>query len=143
MNPFRWNGQALSFAITAAINANGLTAMVPANTSTGLLNSITWNGTPVSFTTQAIKGISFAFFTANAGNYVANYAPTNITSTVSFVGGDSSTQGNWKGVYGAEGSSIAGDTSNIAWVNVSSSAASYVWAASTSDGRALDRKSVV
>jgi hypothetical protein len=32
---FNWNGQALSFAITAATNANGLTAMVPANTSTG------------------------------------------------------------------------------------------------------------
>ena len=37
------------------------------------MTGITYNGSAVSYTTEVIKGINYAFFDANNGNYVANY----------------------------------------------------------------------
>ena len=71
-----WNGNALSFTVTAAVGAHKLQGMVPVNASGSLeLTGITYNGSPVSYTTEVIKGINYAFFDANGGNYVANYGP--------------------------------------------------------------------
>jgi hypothetical protein len=49
--------------------------MLPATTSAGTLASLTADGTPVAFTTQTVKGISYAVFPAGSGAYVATYAP--------------------------------------------------------------------
>ena len=68
-------GGALSFTITAATGANGLQALLPAATPAGTLASLTANGSPVTFTTQTIKGITYAVFPAASGSYVATYAP--------------------------------------------------------------------
>jgi hypothetical protein len=70
-----WSSNALSFTLTAAAGANGLRAMLPATTSAGTLASLTANGDPVAFTTQTVKGISYAVFPAGSGAYVATYAP--------------------------------------------------------------------
>jgi hypothetical protein len=70
-----WNGNQLSFNIMARSGAKNLKTMLPLYSETGQLNSITMNGNPVSFTTQTIKGIQYAFFPAAQGNnaYVADY----------------------------------------------------------------------
>ena len=39
------------------------------------LSTITRAGTPVSYTTDTIKGIAYAFFPAATGSYAAVYAP--------------------------------------------------------------------
>ena len=59
-----------------------------------------------------------------------------------FVRADLTTGGNWKGVYGADGRSIAADSESLpAWATLTRDAgwAQWTWAASTTDARALQR----
>jgi hypothetical protein len=94
-----FSGNTLSFNITAAVEtgAKNLQAMLPRNIPTGPLNSLTMNGTPVTFSTQTIKGVQYAFFSAASGLYQATYgAPTSSLASItlkpnSVVGGNSST----------------------------------------------------
>ena len=65
---------ALTFAINPAAGSNGLTAMVPAQARGGALIGINRDGSPVTFTPQVIKGVSYAFFDGLAGSYTASYA---------------------------------------------------------------------
>src|ERR1019366_2458453 len=63
------------------------------------------------------------------------------TGTATFVGTDISTAGTWKGVYGADGFNVIGNSASVpAYVTVTpSGSSSYVWANSTSDTRALQK----
>ncbi|HKI00568.1 MAG TPA: hypothetical protein VKK31_01175 [Thermoanaerobaculia bacterium] len=70
-----WSGNALSFTVTAATGANGLRGMLPNATPAGTLASLTAGGNPVTFTTETVKGITYAVFSAVSGSYVATYAP--------------------------------------------------------------------
>jgi hypothetical protein len=65
------------------------------------------------------------------------------TATATFVKTDSTTQGNWQTVYGADGYNIIGDlASNPSYAApVASGQASYTWAGSTADIRALQKAS--
>ena len=71
-----WSSNKLSFTILTRSGAKNLKAMLPLYSATGQLSSITMNGTPLSFTTQTIKGIQYAFFPAAMGSnaYVADYS---------------------------------------------------------------------
>ena len=69
-----FDGGALTFTIAAAAGSNGLTAMVPAQARGGALTGLSRNGAAVGFTTQTVKGVSYAFFDAAPGNYLAAYA---------------------------------------------------------------------
>ncbi len=70
---------------------------------------------------------------------------TNVTAsgTASFVKLDTTTQGSWKGVYGASGYVVVGDqTSNPSYVTPVASGQSQVsWTNSTNDVRALQKAS--
>jgi hypothetical protein len=70
-----WNNatHSLTFQIAPADGAAGLQAMVPRVSAQGTLAAITRGGTSVSFTTQRIKGVQYAFFPATAGTYTARY----------------------------------------------------------------------
>jgi hypothetical protein len=80
-NAITWNGSNLSFSVTAASAAYKLQGMLPVSVAVGELNEITLNNTPVSFTTEVIKGINYAFFDAISGNYSATYL-TNTTAPI-------------------------------------------------------------
>jgi len=58
-----------------------------------------------------------------------------------FVKMDAASRGNWKGVYGVQGYYIQADGAQVpAYATLTfSNASSYVWAASTADGRALQK----
>lgn len=75
-----WSGGNLTF--TVAGGANGLTGMLPLSTATGSLTSITRGTTTVPFTTQVIKGMTYAFFTAATGSYTATYGADTTAPTV-------------------------------------------------------------
>lgn len=85
-----WNGNTLSFTITQAAGANFLKAMLPASTGPNSLISITRNGTPIPFTLETIKGMSYAFFDATTGSFAANYSidltPPTVISTLPAAG---------------------------------------------------------
>jgi WD40 repeat protein len=81
-----WNGSSLSFTVTPGVGANGLQAMLPLHSATGVLLSISTGSNPVSFFVDTIKGIQYAFFSAAAeGTYTATYGadttPPTVTST--------------------------------------------------------------
>jgi len=73
-----WSGNILNFDITAASGSNNIFAMLPVHAESGELSGITVNGNVVSFTTETIKGISYAFFPAAGGSYIATYSSDNV-----------------------------------------------------------------
>jgi len=64
-------------------------------------------------------------------------------ATANFAGSDSSTQGNWHGVYGADGYSVANDAQSLpAYASFAlQNQRNYTWASSTTDPRALQNGS--
>ena len=75
----------LTFNVAVGAGANGLQAMLPTTAATGELTSLTRNGAPVPFTTQTIKGIEYAIFSAAAGGYTAVYAADTTAPIISDV----------------------------------------------------------
>ena len=67
-------GNTLSFSVATAAGANGLTVDLPIRAATGSLSSLTVSGNPVSYTTETIKGLTYAVFPAGTGTYNATYA---------------------------------------------------------------------
>jgi uncharacterized repeat protein (TIGR01451 family) len=76
--------------------------------------------------------------TAVAGDLtVINASPSG---SATFVKTDTTTQGTWKGVYGADGEAINGDTTSYpSYAQVTITGGPFVWATSTSDVRALQK----
>jgi uncharacterized repeat protein (TIGR01451 family) len=77
--------------------------------------------------------------TSAAVNNTITPAATTGTATASFVKLDTTTSGAWQGVYGQDGYNVIDGASNYpAYAQVTPSGQSnYIWAASTSDPRAL------
>jgi hypothetical protein len=73
MTGFFWSGGSLSFDVKTASGTTGLTAMVPISSSAGDLTSLKIGTTNVPYTTQTIKGVQYAFFTASDARYTAKY----------------------------------------------------------------------
>ena len=80
-----WNGNVLSFNIAVGAGANGLRALVPAAAGAGPITGITLNGASVPFTTQTIKGVSYAAFAAGAGAYQVAYGADIVPPAISAV----------------------------------------------------------
>ena len=80
-----WSGNELSFTIEVGAGANGLRAMVPTSSDVGELTGVTRNGTPISSTTETIKGVEYAFFNATTGDYEATYAVDETGPVISNV----------------------------------------------------------
>ncbi|HJT87992.1 MAG TPA: Ig-like domain-containing protein, partial [Bryobacteraceae bacterium] len=120
---------------TATFNGSATVSVVTDSSGMAISPVPVANGVAGSYTVSA----------AVAGLTAAAFALTNNTTatppSATFVGMDTATQGNWKSVYGADGYNVIGDAAtNPAYVSpVASGQSSYVWAASTSDPRALQK----
>ncbi len=94
-----WNGNALDFHVSVGGGANGLYAMLPTQSNAGPLVSITHNGSPVTYTTETIKGIEYANFLSPGGDYQAIYSvdttPPVISNIVSTVNSDGTVTITW------------------------------------------------
>ena len=77
-----WNGTALGFTVAPGTGANGLRAMIPAHSGTGVLTGISGPGGSVPLSISTIKGIDFAMFSAPAGSYTATYAADTTRPTI-------------------------------------------------------------
>ena len=80
-----YSNKALSFTVTVGTGASGLTGMVPTASADGSLSSITLNGSPITYTTQTVKGLQYAIFPAAAGNYVAQYGTPGAAPAIAAV----------------------------------------------------------
>lgn len=72
-----WRANDLRFTVKVGTGAHNLQAMLPTDGPSGRLISLKRNDSVVPFTEQIVKGISYAFFTAENGNYVADYDPVS------------------------------------------------------------------
>ena len=79
-------GEVLSFIVAAGSGANGLQTMLPMTSSAGSLRSITKGGVSLSFTSQVINGINYAFFNTDGGTYLADYSSNPDPLTISGLG---------------------------------------------------------
>jgi VCBS repeat-containing protein len=77
-----WNGNDLTFSIAVGAGANGLQAMAPIQSATGILQALDRAGTPVNYETKTIKGVQYAVFPATAGAYTATYAADTTAPTI-------------------------------------------------------------
>jgi 3-polyprenyl-4-hydroxybenzoate decarboxylase len=73
--PIAWSNNVLSFSVVPGTGANGLQMMLPVDTGTLHLGTVTLNGTPVASTVRTIKGVAYAFVTVGVGQYQATYVP--------------------------------------------------------------------
>jgi Domain of unknown function (DUF4082)/Bacterial Ig-like domain/Bacterial Ig domain/PA14 domain/Secretion system C-terminal sorting domain len=80
-----WNGTQLAFNITTASGAYKLQAMLPVYTQKGQLTGINFNGTPVNYSMDLIKGMNYAFFDALNGKYTASYSIDSVPPVISGV----------------------------------------------------------
>ena len=80
-----WSTDTLSFTVSIGAGANGLQVMLPVQSAVGPLSGITMGGNPVTYAQETIKGITYAIFNAQAGAYVASYAPDTTPPVVNSV----------------------------------------------------------
>jgi len=118
--------------------------------------AVTWSIASVSPSTAAPGSISAAGLYTAPATVTAAQVTIKATSAdgtasgttkinllapaaASFVGTDTSTQGSWHGVYGADGYSVANDSQSVPSYATFAiqNQANYTWAASTTDPRAL------
>lgn len=81
-----WSGSTYNFTATVDPAARSMmNGMIPYSSSKGILTSLTKDGVAVAFTTQIIKGVSYAFFTATSGTYAAVYTADTTAPTVTNI----------------------------------------------------------
>ncbi len=69
-----WNGSEFSFSATVDAKARSMMrGLMPLSSKNGVLLSLAKDGQNVSFTTETIKGVSYAVFTTTSGTYTASY----------------------------------------------------------------------
>ena len=85
--------------------------MLPSSGPSGTLSSITLGGNPVAFTTQTIKGVSYAMFAAVTGSYQAIYSGSSTTVVLASVSVNPTTV---VGGTGATGQSLSADPHQVA-----------------------------
>ncbi|HLA60129.1 MAG TPA: DUF4082 domain-containing protein [Puia sp.] len=73
---YTWLNGTLGFTVAQDPRALNLKGMLPQTISAGSFISLTQNGLAANTTIETIKGISYVFFDASNGNYVATYAVT-------------------------------------------------------------------
>src|SRR5215469_11803612 len=120
-----------------------------------------WNGLTVLLAATAVAWVLVLILAvvvvvqlrgATAGNAGARSLSSTAMPTASptamvaatFTGADTTTQGNWRGMYGRQGYLLAGDAQQLpATIQVTLSGQSgYIWAASSADPRALQKVSI-
>jgi len=91
----------------------------------------------------AVSAAQVTIKATSADGIASGTATVNLSNgaVASFVGTDTSTQGNWHGIYGADGYSIANDTQGLpAYATFAvQGQLSHTWATGTSDPRALQK----
>jgi len=124
-------------AASATMNGNATATAITNGSGVAISPVPLANSVPGTYiVTAAVNGLASANFT------LTNTAPV-AGASAAFVRADTTTLGNWRTGYGADGFVVIGDqTSNPAYVTpLVSGQAAYVWASSTTDVRALQKAS--
>ena len=63
----------LTVEVTAAAGSRGMEAMLPLTTEAGALTALSGPSGNLTWREETIKGVTYAFFPASSGGYVATY----------------------------------------------------------------------
>jgi hypothetical protein len=69
-----WDSGTFSFTTTIGAGANGLQTVLPMQGPSGTLSALSCNGSPRTYSTQTIKGVQYAMFSAVNGSCQATYS---------------------------------------------------------------------
>jgi hypothetical protein len=134
----------VSFAGAVTFSASGLPAGASASFNPSIVPGTGSSTMTVTVAPKTAAGSYPVTITAASGSLSHSAAVTlqiYVPGIAAFLRTDTTTQGTWKGVYGADGEAIANDSANYpayAQVNLSGVTA-YSWVASTTDVRALQK----
>ena len=144
-------GQAVNFTATVAPVTSGAgtpTGMVTFEEGTHVLGQDALNGGTASFSTSALSLGSHsitALYYSDSSDAASTSLPASVTVSSSgaqaiFVGSDTTTQGNWHGVYGADGYALANAGQSLPAYDPTfavQNQSTWTWATGTTDTRAL------
>jgi hypothetical protein len=130
--------QQFTATVTSASNQTvtwSISSVTPSNAASGSISATGLYTAPATITPAQVTVKA----TSADGTASATATINFIVSVVNFVGLDTSTRGNWHGVYGADGYSVANDTQSIpSYASFAvQNQSNWTWAASTTDVRAL------
>lgn len=131
----------VSTAATSALTISAISASSSLTVSAGS-NITTKEGSTVNFAGSVSGGTAPYTYSWNFGDGTSSATNTASTAnSASFVQTDTTTQGNWQGVYGAAGYNVIGDASSYPSYAVvtPSGQSNWTWASSTTDVRALQK----
>ncbi|HET6384205.1 MAG TPA: fibronectin type III domain-containing protein, partial [Armatimonadota bacterium] len=126
---------ATSYNVKRATTSGGPYTTVASSTTTSYTDAGVTNGTTYYYVVSAV----------NAGGESANSSEISalpMASMAAFLGTDTTTQGSWKGVYGADGYNVFEDSASLpayATLTPSSTKRDYTWNSAPTDVRALAR----
>jgi hypothetical protein len=110
-------------------------------TGTGPAYSIQWNTIQASNGSHTITAIAKDALNQTTPSAGIAVTVNNVVPTATFIKLDTVTQGNWKGVYGLDGSIIPNDATNLppyaTITGPGAGAPAYTWVGSSTDVRAL------
>jgi hypothetical protein len=140
-----WNDNSSNetgFKIERKVGAAGTYAAV----TTTAANATSWSDSGLTAGTiyfYRISAVNASGASTTVEASAATAAGSPVTASATFVKTDSSTQGNWKGVYGPDGADVIGDSSTMpGYVQIAPAGnGAWTWADSTTDARALQRVS--
>ncbi|HET6381964.1 MAG TPA: fibronectin type III domain-containing protein, partial [Armatimonadota bacterium] len=124
-----------SYNVKRATTSGGPYTTVASPTTTSYTDMGLTNGTTYYYVVSAV----------NSGGESANSSQVSATpfkTAAAFLATDTNTQGNWKGVYGADGYNVFEDIASLpayALLTPSSSKRDYTWNSAPTDARALAR----
>ncbi|HJZ70189.1 MAG TPA: fibronectin type III domain-containing protein [Vicinamibacterales bacterium] len=104
----------------------------------------TWSGVPAGVYPVTARATDDRGVTTTSAPTLVWVDGDDPPASATFVDTDVNTQGNWKGVYGIDGYTLANDTTSLphyAWVAPSGNAMSWTWADPTDELRALQKAS--
>src|SRR5438445_6568611 len=106
----------------------------PSNAASGTISPTGLYTAPTTTAQVTIKATS-----ADGSAFGTSTVNVTVPAVATFVGSDTTTKGNWHGVYGADGYSVANDSQSIpSYASFAvQNQSNWTWAASTTDVRAL------
>ena len=130
------------FAVALASTTSSPTLMIPASITVpqGSTTAAFTAGFGTVTSTTSVSITASAAGVSRSATVIVNPAPAGTPASAAFVRADSATKGSWKGVYAAEGYTIANHATQLpAGVQISPTggALTHTWATTTTDVRAL------
>ncbi|MDB5334080.1 MAG: hypothetical protein JWP03_5231 [Phycisphaerales bacterium] len=132
--------------------SNGASGLQTSGTTDTLLGTATAGSNGVwslSVSTSGLAAGTYTFYAVATDSSGLTSSPATASATVQasansagYVRTDSTTLGNWKGVYGTQGEYVAGDSYTAApYASISSNGSVYTWASSSTSAQNLLRAS--